>query len=313
MKDNYHKKPILVTGAIRSGTTWLGQIIGASPLVAVIHEPFNLKHRIGICAQKWQYQYTYVTDENEQEIFHALKNTLEFRYRPFHQIMAIKNIRNFIGFLRDYPKFLYWRHVSHPRPLIKDPIALFSAEWLAHRFNMDVIILIRHPGSFVWSYKRVKEPNRFNDLFSQKALVKKFLYPFEEEITECINYKYDAIDQAILLWKIVYYVVEKYRQSHLEWIFKKHEDLALNPVEEFRDIFNRISLDYNQVIQKRIQMTTNQANPVEAPGQVLHQLRRNSKQAIQVWRDRLLPQEIDRIRLATEDMAKVYYSDNTWP
>ena len=38
-------RPILVTGAHRSGTTWVGKMLALAPGVAYVHEPFNPLHR----------------------------------------------------------------------------------------------------------------------------------------------------------------------------------------------------------------------------------------------------------------------------
>ena len=42
MSSGRTARPILVTGSHRSGSTWLGQMIGASDAVGYIHEPFNI-------------------------------------------------------------------------------------------------------------------------------------------------------------------------------------------------------------------------------------------------------------------------------
>jgi hypothetical protein len=306
------QKPILLTGAIRSGTTWVGEILKSSSLVGEIYEPFNLLHRMGICPIKWDYQYTYISKENETEFIEKLSDMLQFKYSPLNQILHMRNFRNLGGFFRDYPKCIYWRFIKKPRPLIKDPIALFSTEWLAKRFNMDVIILIRHPASFAWSYKRINEKNRFPDLLAQEHLMKEVLYPFNEKIRDYANNYHDPIDQAILMWNIVYTVVNQFRQNHPDWIFKKHEDLALDPITEFNDLFSRITLKYNRKVRNKIIQTTNIKNPAEAPEGIMHQLNRNSRQAIHAWRHRLSSSEIIRIRKATDKIARIYYSENSW-
>jgi len=287
-------------------------MMGASSSIAVIQEPFNPLHRIGTCNIQWEHWYSYVTEENEKIVFDALQATFAFRYNTLKQILAIRKPRNVAGFVRNFSRFHYWRYLHHPRPLMKDPIALFSAEWLAKRFNMDVIVLIRHPAAFAWSYKRINETNRLSCLLKQETLMKNLLYPFEREIRNLSGDEHDLIGQAILMWRINYYVVDNYRKNHPEWIFKKHEDLSLNPIEEFHDIFSRLSLDYTRAVQKKIVAFTNPSNPVEAPGGALHQLRRNSKENISLWKKRLAPSEISRIREGTFDICKLYYSDDIW-
>jgi hypothetical protein len=306
------QKPILLTGSTRSGTTWAAKMMGASPSIAVIHEPFHPLARIGICNIKWQHWYTYVSEEHDKSVFDALEAAFAFRYNTLKQILAIRTPRNVAGFVRDFSRFHYWRYLKHPRPLMKDPIALFSAEWLAKRFNMDVIVLIRHPAAFAWSYKRINEPNRFSSLLEQESLMNNLLSPFQREIRNIVGDQHDAIGQAILMWRINYYVVNNYRTNHPEWIFKKHEDLSLNSIEEYRDIFSRLSLDFSKSVKRTIEAFTNPSNPTEAPEGALHQLRRNSKENVSLWKKRLTPSEISRIREGTSDISKLYYSDDSW-
>ena len=56
---------ILVTGAHRTGTTWVGKMLSANPHTAYISEPLNCLHRpgvLGACVEHW---YTYISDKND--------------------------------------------------------------------------------------------------------------------------------------------------------------------------------------------------------------------------------------------------------
>jgi hypothetical protein len=51
-------RPILVTGAHRSGTTWVGRMLALVPGVEYIHEPFNPVGPAGICNARFDHYYT---------------------------------------------------------------------------------------------------------------------------------------------------------------------------------------------------------------------------------------------------------------
>jgi len=215
-----YRKPILVTGSHRSGTTWVGRILSVSPDVGYIHEPFNPLHRRlnpGICKAKFKYQYTYVTEENEAKFYDDILATIKFRYNLLHQIkVVIKKRQGFRTLARQYIGFLTNRYIKHVRPLFKDPLALFSTEWLSKRFNMDVVILIRHPAAFVSSVKRMNWPaHDFSQFLKQPLLVRDHLYPFEKEIKDLVKNEHDVIDEGILLWKLFYYVVDKFKPGEV--------------------------------------------------------------------------------------------------
>ncbi len=60
-------------------------------------------------------------------------------------------------------------------PLVKDPIALFSAEWLAATFDMRVLVMIRHPAAFAASIRRRGWRHRFADFLEQPLLMRDLL------------------------------------------------------------------------------------------------------------------------------------------
>jgi hypothetical protein len=314
MKDS-SKKPILITGAVRSGTTWVSKMIGFSPDVGFINEPFNpskKKRPLGFYSIKFHKPYTYISEHNEKEFFQDIKSTLAFKYDYFRQLKEVQSYKNLGRFIIDCLNIIYWRYLIKPRPLIKDPCSIFSAEWLAKKFGLDIIVLIRHPAAFVYSYKRINEPNRFKYLLSQEQLMDNVLYNFNTEIKNFSKGHHDILDEAILMWNIFYYVIDKYRKANPDWLFIRHEDVSNEPEKEFSKIYSFLSLDYSKKIRKKIEAYTKSSNPIEAPEGVLHQLKRNSKENIFLWKKRLLKSEIEKIRYETSEIYKLFYTIDYW-
>lgn len=306
-------RPILVTGSIRSGTTWVGKTLATTPGVALIHEPFNIDHPLGVFAHRWPHQYAYLSHGGDHTVAvgHALEDALGFRYRPLSHLRNHETTRRTLGLIRDLPRYWYRRNISRPRPVLKDPIALFSAEWLSDRFDMDVLIMVRHPGAFAWSYRRIAEPNRLADLLSQRALMQGPLEPFVEEIERAAK-SVDPIYQAAILWRVVYATVIGYRARHPDWAVTRHEDLSTRPLEMFPELFGRLDLRFTAKTKRFIELTTSELNPVEAPHGRLHHLRRDSRGNVAVWHSRLSPEEIGRVRRLTEDVAESFYTASSW-
>jgi len=308
------KRPILVTGSIRSGTTWVGRMISASPLVGYIHEPFNCWEKarsLGICSARVPYWFLYVTKENEAPYYRHVKNTLEFRYNLIGGLRGIRSWKDVKRVAREYKTFHMFR-ARNVRPLVKDPFALLSVEWFASTFNMDVIILIRHPAAFASSIKRLQWGAPFWHFLKQPLLMRDYLYPFEAQIREYEKGDHDIIDQAILLWNILYYVVAEYRKRHEQWIFLRHEDISRDPPTHFQDLFARLDLEFSPQVKSVIQEYSAPSNPREVPVEWAYALRRNSKSAIWNWKDRLTESEIARVRAGTWHIASEFYSDDDW-
>ncbi len=58
------QRPILVTGAHRSGTTWIGKMLALAPGVGYVHEPFSPLTAPGISGAPFDRFFAYVTAEN---------------------------------------------------------------------------------------------------------------------------------------------------------------------------------------------------------------------------------------------------------
>jgi hypothetical protein len=312
------QKPILVTGSHRSGSTWVGKMLAKSSSVGYIFEPFNLKHRPGICKAKFDYWFPYITYENESSFYQAVKDTLSFKYNLAEEIKAVDSIIDGLRLIRDYSSFFKNRFYQL-RPLIKDPIAFFSAEWLAEKFDMDVVILIRHPAAFVGSLKEKDWYFDFSHFLNQPLLMRDYLSKFESEISRCSQENCDIVEQGILLWKIFYSTVLEYQNKHKNWIFIKHEDISANPVVEFETLFDKLNLEFLESIKQQITEYSSQAIKNELLKNASLPLiwsevetRRNSIANIYSWKKRLASAEIEKIRTEVEDISSLFYSDEDW-
>src|SRR5271169_2652541 len=93
--------PILVTGAHRTGTTWVGKMLSANSQTGYISEPLNVLHRPGILRAGIQYWYTYVSEKNEDAYLPAFNQLLGFRYHLFDEIRSLHSTKDFFRMGRD--------------------------------------------------------------------------------------------------------------------------------------------------------------------------------------------------------------------
>jgi Sulfotransferase family len=299
--------PILVTGAQRSGTTWVGKMIASHPGVVYVWEPFN-KQLPHTPARHW---YHHVTAGEEGRFREFLRYYLTFQSRwadvrdpiyPRRILRAAKRATE-----------CWWRRRQGCRALMKDPNALCSAEWLAEAFGMSVVVLIRHPAAFVSSYKRLGWVFYFQELWAQPQLMEEYLEPFRDEIRWQVEHSPpDLIDSAILLWRVLHHVILDLQRRHPHWAFVRHEDLSLWPVEEFLRLFEHVGLDMTPGVRRAIERHSSPKNPREAGDKVVHQLNRDSRGNVWNWRGRLSPLEIARVRKGTQDVARWFYTDADW-
>ncbi|PZD73257.1 hypothetical protein C1752_02349 [Acaryochloris thomasi RCC1774] len=288
-------------------------MIAGNPSVVYIREPFNVSHPpgIGISSARFDHWYTYISDENADCFYRKIERTLNFSYGLGAELREEKRSKNLYKISREFLAFNKYK-ILGKRPLLKDPLALLSAEWLASKFDMDVVVLIRHPAAFASSLKQKGWEFSFSNFLDQDELMRDHLYPFEAALKSYANGDYDIIDQASLLWKVLHHMIQKYQETHGDWLFVRHEDVSEQPLLVFQDIFNYLNLEFTEKNSQVIKEYSSVSNPVEGTSDVTHTLRRNSKDNIKSWKNKLTTTEIERIRTQVEAVSCNFYADEDW-
>jgi hypothetical protein len=301
--------PILVTGAHRSGTTWVGKMLSASKGAAYISEPLNVHHRPGVMSSPVEHWYTYICTDNENEYLSALSETLTYRYHIGNEIKSLRSAKDLLRMVRDWSNFQVGR-IRHQRPLLKDPFAIFSAPWFADRLGCKVVLTVRHPAAVASSLKRLNWSFDFRDLTSQTYLMRDWLEPYRADM-EIIPAD-DVIGQSCLLWSMIYQVVDIYRNRFPNFHVVRHEDLSVDPVGGYRALYASLGLQFTSAAQKIIIRSSSSQNPPEISTRSVHATKIDSRSSLSNWKRRLTSDEIARIRLLTGDAARLFYQEKDW-
>jgi hypothetical protein len=303
--------PILVTGAHRTGTTWVGKMLAAGGQAGYISEPLNLWHRPGVLRTPVQHWYAYICAENERTYLPALQETLGFRYHPWREIRSLRSRKDLLRMARDWGIFARGRLLSQ-RPLLKDPFAVFSAPWFHDRLNCQVVITVRHPAAFASSLKRLGWDFDFSHLLDQPLLMRDLLEPYRGQMEALRALPEDIIAQASLLWQITYEIAAGFCARYPDFQIVRHEDLSLDPLGGFQKLYQALGLDFTPKAQKAVLDSSSAENPGEVSQQAVHAVRLDSRANLQNWKRRLQAQEIERVRTLTQATAQHFYPDLAW-
>src|SRR5512140_82975 len=241
--------PILVTGAHRTGTTWVGRMLAAEPDTAYISEPLNVLHRPGVMRSKVEYWYTYLAEENGEAYLPALRETIAYHYHLPAELLSLRSTHDFLRMCRDFGIFMRGRFF-HARPLLKDPFAVFSLPWFAEHLGCDIVVTVRHPAGFASSLKRLNWPFDFRDLLAQPLLMRDQLEPYRERMQGMPAD--DIIGQASLLWAMVYRSVQAACHNVPAVRVVRHEDLSVDPVPGFRELYAGLGLRFTPRVERAI-------------------------------------------------------------
>lgn len=302
-------RPVLVTGAHRTSTSWVGKMLCASGEAAYISEPLNVWHRQGVFRAPIAHWYTYICKDNENLYLPAYQELLTLRYHWWEEIRSLRSRKDFFRMLRDGGVFLRGR-ILHQRPLIKDPFAVFSIPWFIERLGCRVVVTVRHPLGFASSLKRLNWQFDMADLLAQPYLLRDGLDVYQPEMQWLLENPADIIGQAALLWRMVYGWVAALQESGYPLLIVRHEDLSLRPMDGFRELYRQLDLKFTEKAQQAIIATSRSDNPKELSREKRHSVRLDSRANLANWQKRLSEEEVKRIYQLTGEVVKLFYGED---
>lgn len=293
---------MLVTGAPRSGTTWVGRTLTMSGELGELYEPFNPTAHQARWFDPPEF-YLYVDGRNAD------------RYGA--ELGAMSRLKFPVTRVRGRTSLRTWRtvhdHRRHRRTaMVKDPLALFSTPWLASELDFRPVILVRHPAAFVSSLMRVGWQVRFGSWLRQPLLMDSLLASWAERIERAESGERDLLSDGALLWAVCNDVVRRWRDDHPDWLVVRHEDLAADPERAFADMYAALGLSFSERVAAAIRVATSADNPADVSSDAQHALARDSRAIAAVWRSRLTPAQIDVVRTITGEVATAFYGADAW-
>jgi len=316
---------ILVTGLVRSGTSWIGKMLSLNKSTIHYFEPFHPDHRNIFGEHKIDY-YFLNSEKDDAGLKGYINSLMDRKYRYLLEFNSIKNVKDLGRYvLKTVPKFINYSHCKDTI-LIKDPYAFFLSEFLYKDYNFNNLMIIRNPFAFVYSFTRHYSWDRHKICFSilnQKSVIENWnLFEYIEDLERYAKIEEQVksrglikifdeqirIERASLIWKIfanVYIQLRKIYNS--EWLFVKYEDIALNPLKHFEMLYKNLNLDYNPSIEKKINSYC-QNNRIGTTK--LLDLKRNSIELIDNWKNYLSSDQIKIIKnIVNPELQELSYSD----
>lgn len=297
----------MVTGSHRSGSTWTGKVLATAPNTGYVQEPFNLI-KFGKLPRPLRHWFEVLNAESTPERRAAFRGYAE-QFTHFSTAFLLHELR-YTQPLK-YPRALreHWQRLRYRRMVVKDPIAVFAAPFLAAELGWQPLVLVRHPAAFAESLKAKNWGFNFRNFTEQEAWHTDFFDPFRTQIqafaeAEGTTEKPDIIAQAALVWNVVHHHIHRYKQTYPNWLFVRHEDLSREPEATFKRIFSHFLLPFAPKTHAYIRKSTH--------AKTASNLKRDSQQNIKKWKKRLSAAEIARLREQTETVAAHFYSGTDW-
>ncbi len=273
-------RPIVIVGLPRSGTTWSFQALWHAMGMRRIAEPDNEdKNPAAIHGKHGLGRYPSLVPGDRSPAYHRLWEWIltggyeTRRSRTARRIMAPgADDRIFDGRL-DPVTWLAATVARDPRPgrgpakgvptqpvpagqpvlppedlrvITKSIHAQLAITWLSAEFDIDVLVLLRHPANVLASWMKVNLKDARNTTLETRPEIRsRFVEPWGVPLPGP-----DPVER--MCWRIGLLVaaLEEAVASNPQWRVASHEALCLDPFSEFRTLYDQLGLEWSPATEE---------------------------------------------------------------
>ncbi len=162
------------------------------------------------------------------------------------------------------------------RVIVKSVHASLSVEWIAARFAVRPVIVLRNPYSLYASYQRMRLPDGYRNLLFQPSLQRDWGQFVQQPSPMLMREQEDPVAFQIMC---MYKIMETQFARHPEWTVISHDRFCVNPHADYGRLFEDLNLAWSETTDKKI-------DTLNTPGKDFDP-RRVSKDQPHKWRSEL--------------------------
>ena len=293
---------LFVTGAPRSGTTWVGRMLALGQHFYYLHEPFNNRLRRqypGIYGRPFACFYPYLSPPDQ----------------------GAPGMQAFMDWATGAPEPAGWGEADQGQwseaqkghllelrqsrregrvPLIKDPVGVLALEWVIARYQLPVMAMVRHPAEFVRSLMQLDWHVGPGFFVRQEAFMATLPGDVAAEVV-ALHGSTDRLRKTALMWKVMNcHIMRVASESGDQMHLLRHEDLAADPRAGFAALLAAMGLDDEPHLDA-IEQWSGPHNPVQP--EAIEIIKRDSRGNFDRWRSWFGARDMAVIREMTEPLA----------
>jgi hypothetical protein len=311
------RRPILITGLPRSGTSWVGKMLQATGEVVYVNEPLN-PHRPpgrspGVLNASVTHAFQYICADNEAPWLRAYRDTTRLRYHTLAELRANRALPDLARLAKNLTAFTAGR-LRGRRALLDDPYAVLSAAWFAQRLGVITVVLVRDPVTWAGSWRKLGWTTYFHELLEQPLLVRDVLGERAAELRALVGSQ-DELAKNAALWRATYEAVDAMRKDVESLHVVRYEDLAGDPETAFGELYRTCELTWDATAREAIRSATQAGG---APTRAMSWSLRgglsktafqpmDSRRALTTYKERLTDEEIARVTELTGEVKERFY------
>lgn len=276
--------PVVILSMPRSGSSWVGEILGSSSSSLYLREPITQTH--------------IKTRDSGPSFFEFNIDHLPDGYESAANYV-FSGLPLFDRWITIYPKQWALSERSRKRIVIKE-VNPFMLNWLIKNYKPRIIYLIRHPAATADSFNRLGYNGKQIEVrFSEKTLKK---YPNYPQYTNSFWSDHGAMQAMVINETIDQITNDK------DFRLVQYEHLCENPVSVFKELYDFAELKWDSTIENQI-LNRSQPETVDTHD---FSTQRNSTYEMGKWKSQLPQDAIDQVKNAWLSFDPPYYGLSDW-
>lgn len=302
---------VFVTGAPRSGTTFVGRVLSAPIEVDYIHEPFNPD--CGIPGLERRFLYLRpgerAPESYRDPIDRLFRYDVRLRTGHYPEDSRLKRALKSVAGSRGpfYYRIARW-NPFHTAAVIKDPIGCLLTGYLAERHGVRPVVLVRHPLAVAASVKRLGWTPTLDFLREQPRLSEDYFSSSDWTDADVST----PVRAAAWQWRALNRVLLTEADRHDDWLLVSHEEISRDPVATFRRLYSALELPWSSRIERGIRRRTSSRNPAEARRGRTQDFARDSRALLDLRVSMLDPEERREVFEITAEVALRVYPEESF-
>jgi hypothetical protein len=173
------------------------------------------------------------------------------------------------------------------RLLVKTVHLPLAIEWLASEFDVDVLILLRHPANVLASWLSLDLNDQFARLDEQPAIRRRI------EQGTIPSPGTAPLDRLVWQIGVLSLGLEEAAARNPTWVMRTHEELCVEPAAQFRRLYGELGLTWVEEADRYLSNN-------DRPGEGFPTQRVASDQP-DAWKKRLTPTQVDSLQQILSD------------
>jgi hypothetical protein len=280
-------RSVFLLGHDRSGSSWIGSMLGQAANTIYLHEPINEEaSNIG----NWHLYNSYLKADESSDTHRRIFD------------LATRGIGVRDLSLQECGSLL----IGQPTVIIKETGGMLLGEWLQHNYRAAIVALFRHPVPVILSNVRMSQRNGGKWL-SQLLRQEKIAYMRGIQKGVELVKPSTVLEEFASVYAIRYKILFDQVRNNPEWIFALYEDFCTDPMTEFEQLFKKLGLKMTNKTQKKIW----QASSVDGSSEFFG-IERLSKNQPFAWKKSVTKDMVNTLRSTLAAFDFPLYKEEKW-